>query len=380
LSSGTFRELRFVQPQHLASVPVDLSRGGQQLGHIVAVVGPVGLLVVAVPAHVQLLLRMLDELLERLFDVHVVVCTLRTTWHADLTRDPASPLLGLGVELVRGDIRRCPRALIRSRSHATSWHAGEVLSHAEIEAFVVDGFVPVRGAVPADVLDACRAEIWSALGDRGVTADDPSTWREPVVRIACPETEAFAAAGTQPVLWEAFDQLIGEGLWWRRRGVGGTIPVRFPSRANPGDAGWHIEGSFDKGGQSWVNYRSRARGLLALYLFSDVDADSAPTRVRPGSHLDAARVLRPAGYDGLPFSEAAPLAAQASKGRPTALVTGQAGDVFLCHPFLVHAASWPHTGRQPRIIAQPGVALHNEFPLVPLLSPVERAIAAGLDM
>src|SRR5213593_333968 len=53
-------------------------------------------------------------------------------------------------------------------------------------------------------------------------------------------TRAFAAAGTQPILWEAFDQLIGEGRWWRRRGVGGSIPVRFPSQADPGDAGWHI--------------------------------------------------------------------------------------------------------------------------------------------
>ena len=181
-------------------------------------------------------------------------------------------------------------------------------------------------------------------------------------------------------MWEAFDQLIGEGRWWRRRGVGGSIPVRFPSRTDPGDAGWHIEASFDNDGEAWVNYRSRARGLLALYLFSDVDADSAPTRVRPGSHRDAARVLAPAGDGGMSFMRAARLAAEASAARPTALVTGRAGDVFLCHPFLchpflVHAASWPHTGRQPRILAQPGVALHDAFPLVPPLSPVELAIA-----
>ena len=251
-----------------------------------------------------------------------------------------------------------------------------MLSQVEIDSFAADGFVAVRGAVPADVLRACQEEIWSDLGDQGVLRDDPSTWREPVVRIVCPESEAFVAAGTQPVLWEAFDQLIGEDRWWRRRGVGGTIPVRFPSQADPGDAGWHIEGSFDKGGQSWVNYRSRARGLLALYLFSDVEADSAPTRVRPGSHRDAARVLAPAGDEGMPFQQAARLAAQASAARPTALATGRAGDVFLCHPFLVHAASWPHTGRQPRIMAQPGVALHDAFPLVPPLSPVELAMTA----
>ena len=55
----------------------------------------------------------------------------------------------------------------------------------------------------------------------------------------------------------------------------------------------------------------------------------------------------------------------------------QAGDVIVCHPFLVHAASWPHTGGHPRIMAQPGVALHDAFPLVPPLSPVEFAMTAG---
>jgi len=251
-----------------------------------------------------------------------------------------------------------------------------MLSQAEIDSFVADGFVAVRGAVPDDVLRACQDEIWSELAGRGVLREDPSTWREPVVRMPCPDSEAFAAAGTQQVLWEAFDQLIGEGRWWRRRGVGGTIPVRFPSDTDPGDAGWHIEASFDKGGEWWVNYRSRARGLLALYLFTDVDADSAPTRVRPGSHWDAARVLAPAGDEGMPWVQAAPLAAQASAERPTALATGRAGDVFICHPFLVHAASWPHAGRHPRIVAQPGVALHDAFPLVPPLSPVELAMTA----
>jgi hypothetical protein len=84
-----------------------------------------------------------------------------------------------------------------------------VLSQAEIGSFAADGFVAVRGAVPADVLRLCQDEIWSALGEHGVRRDDPSTWREPVVRISCPDSEAFAAAGSQPVLWEAFDQLIG---------------------------------------------------------------------------------------------------------------------------------------------------------------------------
>jgi hypothetical protein len=253
-----------------------------------------------------------------------------------------------------------------------------MLSASEVESFVADGYVAIRGAVPADAVRGCQQMIWSELGRLGVTADDPATWTAPVVRIVCPEGGAFAEAGTGPALWEAFDQLIGPEWWWRRPGVGGTIPVRFPSEADPGDAGWHIEASYEGDGGQRVNVNSRGRGLLVLYLFSDVDAASAPTRIRPGSHLDAARVLAPAGDDGLPWLEAATAAADASAGRPTALATGEAGDVFLCHPFLVHAASWPHCGRLPRMMAQPGVALHAQFPLTSPLSPVEQSIVDGI--
>ena len=252
-----------------------------------------------------------------------------------------------------------------------------MLSASEVESFVADGYVAIRGALPAGTVRACRDLIWSELARQGVAEHDPATWTQPVVRIPCPEGGPFADAGTRPVLWEAFDQLIGPGRWWRRPGVGGTIPVRFPSEGDPGDAGWHIEASYESDGHWQVNIRSRARGLLALYLFSDVDADTVPTRLRPGSHRDAARVLAPAGDAGVPWTEAAQAAAAASAGRPTLLATGQAGDVFVCHPFLVHAASWPHRGRLPKLMAQPAVALHDQFPMSAPLSPVEQAIVAG---
>jgi hypothetical protein len=161
----------------------------------------------------------------------------------------------------------------------------------------------------------------------------------------------------------------GAGVAWADRfrcgSPAGPIP-EMPDGTSRAASRWAGTGGSTTG--------PRARGLLALYLFSDVDAASAPTRVRPGSHRDAARVLAPAGDEGMPFPQAARLAARASAARPTELATGQAGDVIVCHPFLVHAASWPHTGRHPRIMAQPGVALHDAFPLVPPLSPVELAM------
>ena len=67
--------------------------------------------------------------------------------------------------------------------------------------------------------------------------------------------------------------------------------------------------------------------------------------------------------------------------RPRARATGRAGDVFLCHPFLVHRATWPHRGDGPRMVAQPGVAIPEPFTLRvgPGLYPVEQAILRGLE-
>jgi len=74
-----------------------------------------------------------------------------------------------------------------------------MLSQAEIDTFVADGYVAVRDALPADLLRACQEKIWSALGDRGVQREDPSTWREPVVRIDCPTwTPAARPPGSDP--------------------------------------------------------------------------------------------------------------------------------------------------------------------------------------
>jgi hypothetical protein len=254
-----------------------------------------------------------------------------------------------------------------------------VLSPDEISRFVADGFVAVRGAIPPDVTRACQDIIWAELAPHGVLRDDPATWTRPVLRINTPSGPAFTAAGTTRLVGEACDQLLGPGRWIRPSGVGGTIPVRFPSPDDPGDAGWHIEASYSDDEGPRVSLRSRGRGLLALYLFTDVGPDDAPTRLRPGSHRDVPPILAPGGDDGMPWLPAAQQAAQASAHRPTAWATGHAGDVFLCHPFLVHAASWPHRGRSAKMMAQPPVLLTDgQFPwaaarILPP-TPVEQAI------
>jgi hypothetical protein len=246
------------------------------------------------------------------------------------------------------------------------------------------GLTVVRRAFSPEVAAACADGIWSALAERGTRREDPSTWTAPVVRVVCPEGGPFIEAGTSRLLQDACDQLLGPGRWWRRQGVGGTVPARFPSDREPGDIGWHVDGGYQDpaDGRTRVTVHARGGGLLALFLFSDVDEDSAPTLLRAGSHLDTARVLAPAGEKGLEWGEASRQVERASAHRRTALATGHAGDVVLCHHLMVHSASWPHRGRAPRLMAQPFVALLGEYrlPGLPIEppAPAEQAILRAL--
>jgi hypothetical protein len=104
--------------------------------------------------------------------------------------------------------------------------------------------------------------------------------------------------------------------------------------------------------QPGIGLLSKGRALLLLFLFSDVGDDDAPTRIRAGSHLTVARRLAPAGEEGLTLRELAADGFADTADCEQVLATGPAGTVYLCHPFLVHAAQ-PHRGTTPRFMAQP---------------------------
>jgi hypothetical protein len=244
--------------------------------------------------------------------------------------------------------------------------------------------VRIEAAFPRELADEARAILWR---DTGCDPHDPATWTRPVVWLGQYHQEPFRRAANAPALVSACDALVGKGRW-QPRGTLGTFPVRFPGGVDAGDTGWHVDPSFPgEGGRpddylSWrVNVHSRGRALLMLFLFSDVGELDAPTRIAAGSHFDVARVLEPHGERGLALGEL--MAALAGRpARSEALATGAAGTVYLCHPFLLHAAQ-PHHGKTPRFMAQPPL-----LPAAPLqlrrangdYSPVERAIRLALGL
>lgn len=237
-----------------------------------------------------------------------------------------------------------------------------------------DGFVRVPSAVDRATAQTCSDELWAATGyDR----DAPGTWVETLVRIDGLGTAPFRIAANAPALREAFDQLVGPARWIPRTGLG-TFPLRFPGPGEAREAGWHVEASFVGHGGEWrVNLRSRGRALLMLFLFSDVGPDDAPTLIRVGSHRDVPALLKPFGDEGLDWMTLCRQATSASASRAVASATGALGDVYLCHPFLVHSAQ-KHRGSRPRFMAQPPLEPAVPFDLDSPY-PVERAISDSLE-
>ena len=258
---------------------------------------------------------------------------------------------------------------------------GPVLEPPELERFIEDGYLIVRSAVPTELAEECRV---SAAQQLGIDLASPNTWRRPVVR-GVPTGVCFRQAANAPHLMDAVGQLVNPDAWQPRPNLGAFV-VRFPSDEDPGDAGWHIDSSFQPPGDSrwFVNYRSKERALLLLCLLSDVGMDDAPSRLLAGSPPEMARLLASAGEEGLPGAyedQESQIPLPASKDGEV-FATGSAGDVFICHPFLVHAASWPHRGEQPRFLAQPPIAVSDGLVLDrPLnrLSAVARAIRLGIS-
>ncbi|WP_316809953.1 phytanoyl-CoA dioxygenase family protein [Pedobacter heparinus] len=254
------------------------------------------------------------------------------------------------------------------------------LNSQQIQSFITDGFVRIDNAFSAELASEARNILWN---DIPADPEDSSTWTQPVVWLGMYTQEPFIKAANTNILHGAFDQLVGKGKWIPCMSMG-AFPVRFPSAVDSGDTGWHVDAGFAGDDPTdffaaRINVHSKGRGLLMLFLFSDVSKLDAPTRILKGSHLDVARLLEPEGEEGLSFMELATKLPELPE-RPEALATGKAGTVYLCHPFLVHAAQ-RHCGREPKFMAQPPLLSRRGFDISgnSPCSAVEEAIRIALS-
>jgi len=255
------------------------------------------------------------------------------------------------------------------------------LKTEQIEQFIYEGLVKIEDAFPVEIADECRAILWKATQ---CDPDNPNTWTQPVIRIGELGLDPFVKAANTDILHKSFDQLVGKDNWQPKKTLG-SFPIRFPSKEFSTDTGWHVDASFPGEDPNnyleWrINFYSKGRGLLMLFLFSDVSEKDAPTVIKLGSHLDVSKILEPEGVKGLSFMQLAQRLDDIPKRKQT-LAIGKPGTAYLCHPFIVHAAQGHH-GVIPKFMAQPSLFTKHDFNIRKAnkeLCPVERAIMMGLQ-
>jgi len=302
--------------------------------------------------------------------------------------------------------------------------AYQVLTPEQVEQFVDRGWVRLEQAIPRDIALAAQDVVWRHVEKRGVLKHDPDTWTVPMVHLKEGYTDPEFQRCNTARLTGAVEDLVGPGRLLRRVVYGetedtlpyGWWPVNFSVGAeSPWDVpteGWHWDG---------IQFRhyvdSPDQGLLCLCVFSDIGPRGGATLVAEGSHKLVARFL--AGQpDGIEIGDAirqvnrshpwlAELTGAAEEPDPgvsppdrierfmgrtcedgegnrlrVVETTARAGDVYLCHPFLYHAASQNHL-RVPRFMCNRTMPLRDRLQLRRAdksgESPLERSIRLAIE-
>ena len=301
-----------------------------------------------------------------------------------------------------------------------------VLTTSQIERFIERGYVHLHQAFSSEQALLAQQDIWERLARDEVLSDDPCTWKEPIIYLnETLHTHALSACKTDR-LKDAVEDLVGVGRWLHREDEDGWgwWPVNFSLGA---DQTWEVPA----GGWHWdgIHFRhsinSPEQGLLMLCIFSSIESHGGATLVAEGSHKIVARFLQ-AQPEALDLNQAilnckscSPWLADLTETQMDAdtkydkedfnmwknsgdrtkrfmenefmddygsrlLVkeaVGEPGDIYLCHPFLFHAASQNHLHR-PRFMCNKTSPLREPMQFLRDdhdFSPLERSILIAIS-
>ena len=236
----------------------------------------------------------------------------------------------------------------------------KVFSPSEIEQFIEEGYVYLRGGFTRAQAEPVLQQVWDLIPD--TKRDDPSTWKKPLDAPKGGPKGPDVAALYTPRVRAAFDDLLGEGYWAERGERTGAWPFAFPGFDKPPSVepaeGWHIDG----GGTHPRPLNSPVQALIAIMMFSDVGPGDGGTAVRPGSHKIAARIIRDGPVEGYPYGGPDGLLSRvlAHPTWPPAVESnGQIGDLIICHGLIVHSR-YPNTSKDKvRIITNNCISLRE---------------------
>jgi hypothetical protein len=264
------------------------------------------------------------------------------------------------------------------------------MSESQRATFREQGIVRLPGAVATDDANRMVERIWDVLGARhGIRRDDPTTWSvaQPTGFQSLTRTGAFGALAS-PAVCQALDDLLGVEAW-NVPGAWGAPLVTFPDTARRWDVPsgqWHLD--FVARGSP-----QQLPGIRVLALLVPIQPRGGSTLVVSGSHrlveLLIANDRAAEGHSAhvrdelstvYPWLRALWSRGTATSDRERCLMTdgvtidgvrlrvveltGDAGDVFLMHPWTFHAPS-PNCGSAPRMIVSHSVFSRHAQQLPP---------------
>jgi Phytanoyl-CoA dioxygenase (PhyH) len=232
------------------------------------------------------------------------------------------------------------------------------------------GMVRLRAAFSERAARRMRDVIWNELAHRyGVRRDRPDTWdRHPPTGLKSSKRSAAFAPIISETVADAVDGLLGPGRWERPRHLGNVLVTmpnatewRVPHRiwhadfeaTEPADELfavklWALVDDVEPGGGGTPQLLGSHR-LFARFLDGRADLDYKRCKIGFLASHPALKAL--ATDDGSPDRNERLSREVDVDGLPARVVecTGQAGDVFVTHPWLFHSIA-VNASRRPRLM------------------------------
>ncbi len=255
--------------------------------------------------------------------------------------------------------------------------AFQALTDADAQHFLDKGYVVIHDCFSPEAASEYTDSVWTRLG---YDPDDKSTWAQTSIHM--PGHRRIDVATFAPKAWQAACDLVGgEDRVQKPYTWGDGFIVNLSEGADRPWADASAEsGGFHKDGDFFRHFLdSPEQGLLTLVLWSDVQHQGGATFVAADSVGPIARRLaaHPEGLLPNSFSDVI------SECSEFVEATGRVGDVFLLHPFILHAKA-QNVLKLPRLITNPPIHLREpmrfdrENPADHSL--VEQAVLRGLGV
>lgn len=251
------------------------------------------------------------------------------------------------------------------------------LTDADVDHFIAKGYVKIEAAFPREAAEEAQERCFRRLG---YDPNDKSTWAEQ--RIHMGGDQYLDVKEFAPRVYDAICDLVGgedrveQPIRWSDHFIV-NLGVRADEPwepAGPTTPGWHKDGDFFR---HFLD--SPEQALLVFVNWTDVVHKGGPTYIATDSVPVVARYLADHPEGVLPGS----FRELIGQCREFEEATASAGDVFLLHPFVLHAAS-QNPLRAIRIITNPPVHLNEPMRFdrenPEDHSPVELGVLAGLGV